>query len=100
MSPSKAPIEWANIAAAILSVLSLLVAMDIISLTGEQFDAITQTIGAVGVALWPIIAGLWARQQTTPLAMPRDVDGAALTRPDNTPAIKEMAAIQQEIGGL
>jgi len=98
MSPSKAPIEWANIAAAILSVLSLLVAMDIISLTGEQFDAITQTIGAVGVALWPIIAGLWARQQTTPLADPKDVDGEALVRESGALPVKVAERAAAESG--
>lgn len=98
MTPSREPVMWANIVAAIMSVLSLLVALDVISLTDEQFAAIETAVGAFGVVFWPILAGLIARSQVTPLADPKDVDGAPLVRETGAQPIKvaERAAAENE----
>jgi hypothetical protein len=45
---------------------------------------------AVGFITW------WTSRNTTNLSSPRDVDGAPLTRPDNSPAIKKMENLQDE----
>lgn len=98
MTPSKEPVTWASIVGAILSLLSLAVAMGWLSLSGEQFDALEQTLGAVGVVLWPVVAALWARMQTTPLASPVDVDGAALVRESGEQPIKVQERAMAERG--
>lgn len=97
MTPSKAPVEWANIVAAILSLLSLAVAMGWLSLSGEQFTAVEQALGAFGVVLWPMVAMFWARGQTTPLAEPKDVDGLPLIRESGAQPIRvaERAAAER-----
>ena len=98
MTPSKAPIEWANIVAALLSLLSLAVAMGWLNVTGDQFTAIEGALGAIGVVLWPTLAALWARKQTTPLSQPKDVDNTPLVRENGAQPIKvaERAAIAVE----
>lgn len=97
MTPTREPILWSNVAAAILSVLSLLVAMGVISLSGDQFEAVEKTLSAVGVVLWPTLATLWARKQVTPLTNPRDVDGLPLVRETGEQPIKvaERAAAER-----
>lgn len=42
------------------------------------------------------IGALWAARRTTSLKNPKDVDGTALTRPDNKPAIPHMASLQEQ----
>lgn len=80
MSPSKEPVTWANIVAAIVALLSLAVAMGWIHLTSDQFVEIERALGAFGVVAAPIAAALWARLQVTPLADPKDEDGSPLVR--------------------
>lgn len=92
MTPAKEPVTWANAVAAVLSVLSLFVAMNIFSLSGEQFDAIEMALGTLGVFVWPIAAALWARLQVTPLVAPKDVDGQPLVRESGKLPIKQEAA--------
>lgn len=97
MTPSKAPVEWANIVAAILSLLSLAVAMGWLSLSGEQFKSIEVALGSIGVIAFPILSGLWTRRQVTPLAEPKDVDGLPLVRESGLQPIKvaERAAAER-----
>lgn len=47
-------------------------------------------IGAVWAGAW------WAMRRVTPLEKPVDVDGTPLTRPDNSPAIPQMASLHKE----
>lgn len=88
MTPSKAPVEWANIVAALLSLLSLAVAMGWITVTGEQYHAVEAALGTIGVVLWPTLATLWARLQVTTYAEPKDVDGVPLVRESGEQPIK------------
>jgi hypothetical protein len=98
MTPSKAPIEWANIVAAIVAGLSLGVAMGWLSLSGEQFSEIERFLGSMGVVVAPIGAALWARLQVTPLAEPRDTDGEILIKPSGLPANKVQERAKAEWG--
>lgn len=76
--PSTEPVTWAAaVAGAISAVLVALVSLNIIQLTPEQQAAV---LGAV-VAVLPIVGALWARQQSTSLADPKDKDGTPLVRP-------------------
>ena len=56
-------------------------------------------IGFIDTAL-PIIliwlGAIWTKRNVTPLAKPKDVDGATLSREGDVPAIKEMAKIQEK----
>jgi hypothetical protein len=97
VTPSKEPVAWANIVAAIVALLSLAVAMGWISLTSEQFVEIERALGAVGVVLSPLIAAFWARRQVTPLAEPKDEDGSPLVRrADGGPTIKQTRSMLKE----
>lgn len=62
----------------------------------DRYQATVQLIDTVLpiAAVW--IGVLWARRKVTPLTNPKDVDGTELTRPDNTPAIPQMAKEQKE----
>ena len=69
MNPTKSePVIVAQVAAAIVSILSMLVALGVLSVTPEQFGAIEQAIAAVLAIVAPLAAGLWARAQVTPVA--------------------------------
>lgn len=46
------------------------------------------------IAVW--VGAIWAMRKVTPLTNPKDVDNTPLTRPDNSPAIPQMAVMQKE----
>lgn len=48
------------------------------------------------MAIINVGGAFWQNNQTTPLAAPRDIDGAELSRAGDGPALKELAAIQTE----
>ena len=61
-----------------------------IALNDDQYN---QLMIFIGLAL-PIGMGIWARSQVTPLTNPVDTDGVPLSRPNDVPANKQMAALQ------
>lgn len=66
--------------------------MDFIAWTDDQFN---QTMIVVSLAL-PIIAGLFARSQTTELRAPKDEDGTPLRRADGgTPQAQARSMARQ-----
>lgn len=71
-------------------------AMGWIDLDEERYQLTVSTLETILpiAAIW--VGVLWARRKVTPLAAPRDIDGTPLSRPDNTPAIPQMAKEQQE----
>lgn len=85
-------ITAASIAGLLSAGISFARLMGWITLSDDQFNSL---MVFVGLAL-PIGLSLWARQQVTPLALPRDTDGVPLSRPGDVPANKQMAAIQKE----
>ena len=66
------------------------------NLTEEQNSALVNflDIAIPIVAVW--LGVIWTKRNVTPLKSPTDIDGVPLTRPDNSPAIKEMAVIQEK----
>ena len=66
------------------------------NLTAEQNSALVKflDIAVPIVAVW--LGVIWTRRNVTPLKSPTDIDGVPLSRPDNTPAIKQMEVIQKE----
>lgn len=92
MNNTEPVVTAASIAGLISAGISFARLMNWIALDDDQYNSLMLFIG---MAL-PIGLGLWARQQVTPLAKPRDVDGAELTRPGDVPAIKELAVLQTE----
>ncbi len=66
------------------------------SLSAEQNSAVANflDIAIPVIAVW--LGVIWTKRNVTSLKLPTDVDGAPLTRPDNTPAIKELAVLQKE----
>lgn len=71
-----------GIVAAISAIVAALVGFGVISWSGEQqglfLAAIVALVGVVG----PLAAGWFTRQNSTPLAAPKDEDGVALVRAD------------------
>lgn len=80
------------VAGAIGALLVMLVSLGLLDLSQEQQTAIMAAV----VAVLPIAAAVWARARVTPLVRPRDIDGATLTRPDNTPALPAQGQMMQE----
>lgn len=74
----------ASIAGVISAGISFARLMGWITLSDEQYNALMVFVGL----LLPIVAGLWAERQTTPLSDPRDTDNVPLVRPDNSRALK------------
>lgn len=69
-----------------------LVVMEIVPLTDvQQAATLTMVMSLINVA-----GAWWQSRETTALARPTDVDGMPLSRPGDTPAIKELAALQTE----
>lgn len=56
-------------------------------------QAVTLTMAIAGINL---VGAYFQNRQTTPLKEPRDIDNVPLTRPDNSPALKEQDAIYKE----
>jgi Ser/Thr protein kinase RdoA (MazF antagonist) len=78
------------------ALISLIQAMQWFDLTPEQWAALAvffETTIPI-VAVW--VGAIWVMRNTTNLTRPTDIDGTPLTRPDNAPAIKEMAVIQEK----
>lgn len=92
---SDEPVLSANTLVALVSAVLVLAISFGMPMTEEQRAAI---LGVV-VIVAPIAAALWARSQVTPLADPRDIDGAELTRPDNTPALPAQGRMIQQARG-
>lgn len=87
------PVVVANAIAALLSAgIVALVALGYLPWDETQQAAV---MGVV-VAAVNVIAAVWARQRTTPLVEPRDIDGAPLTRPNNSPALPELEQLMKE----
>lgn len=90
---SKEPVVIANsIAALVSAIIVAAVALGYLPWSPEQQAAVM----AVVVAAVNVVAGVWARQQSTPLVEPRDVDGEPLIRPNGVPAMKELEATRSE----
>lgn len=91
--PQNEPVVSAGALAGVLSAVLLWVRMmGWINWTDDQFN---QFMIVVSLVL-PIVTGIWARQRVTPLAAPRDTDGAPLSRPGDVPANKELEALQTD----
>lgn len=72
----------AVVVAALAAILTALIAFGV-DVSEAQVAAILGVASTVG----PIIVWLWGRRRVTPVADPRDDDGAPLTRADGTPAV-------------
>lgn len=80
----------------IKAVITYMRAMGWLNLEEDKYQAtvvLVETVLPIA-AVW--IGALWAMRKTTALANPKDVDGTPLTRPDNSPAIPQMAVLQEE----
>lgn len=78
------------------ALISLARAMNWFSMTEDQWNAWSvffETVIPIA-AVW--IGAWWVSRQTTSLANPRDVDGAALSRSDDQLPIKKLEAVQSE----
>lgn len=90
---NKEPVITAASIAGLLSAgISFSRLMGWIALTDDQYNALMLFLG---MAL-PIGLSIWARNEVTPLADPKDTDGVALTRPGDVPVNKKMEPIQAE----
>lgn len=85
-------ISAASLAGLLSAVLLWARMMGWIDWTDDQFN---QFMIIVSLAL-PIGAGVWAKSRVTSLSRPRDTDGATLSRPNDVPANRELAAMQTE----
>lgn len=82
--------------ALIKAVIAVLKAFNVINFNEEQDTTIIILIDT-GIPILVILFGAWwASRKVTPLAAPRDVDGATLSRPDNSLAIEESAKIESD----
>lgn len=72
------PVLIAQVSAAIMAILSLLVALGVIQIGGEQMAEIEQAVGAVLTILIPLLMAIWARGKVTPVEDARDNAGRQL----------------------
>lgn len=87
------PVWSANgIVAAVSAVIAALIAFGVIDWSDDQRAAFMAAVVAVLGVVGPSIAAWWIRRQTTPLADPKDADGAPLSRSDNSPTIAQVRA--------
>lgn len=83
------PVIVAQLVAAVMAILSLLVALGVIDLGDAELTQIEQATAAVLTVMIPLIAALWARFQVTPVAAPKDDTGTPLQRVDGLPPVKD-----------
>lgn len=100
MKPANPVITQAISVAALVTVvkalLAVLLAFHVFTFDETQNTTVSYLVD-VGVPILAIIGGAWwASRKVTSLAAPRDIDGAPLTRPDNTPAIAELESTHAE----
>ncbi len=100
MKPANPVVTQAISAAAFITLvkatLALLIAFHVFTFDDSQKASVDYWVDNA-VPILAIIGGAWwASRKVTSLAAPRDVDGAPLTRPDNSPAITELENSHQE----
>lgn len=89
-------ISAGTIVVVVKAILEVLLAFHVFTFDERQNNTVSYLID-VGVPLLAILgSALWASRKVTSLAAPRDIDGAPLTRPDNTPAIAELEKVHSE----
>lgn len=66
------------IVGAIMAVLTALVALGVIDISGEQMSAIGAALTAVISLILPIVGAIVARRYVTPVSNPKDNDGNPL----------------------
>jgi len=100
MKPANPVITQAVSAAAFIAVvkatLAMLIAFHVFVFSEEQKNSVDAWVDNVVPVLAIIGGAWWASRKVTSLAAPRDVDGAPLTRPDNSPAIAELESVHSE----
>lgn len=67
-----------------------------INLTDDGFQATVDVIDTVLPILAVWIGAWWASRRVTSLTDARDVDGTPLTRPDNSPPIPQVEAVEKK----
>jgi len=89
-------ISAATLVTVVKAIISVFLAFHVFTFDDKQNDTVNYLID-VGIPVLAIFGGAWwASRKVTPLAAPRDVDGAQLTRADNSPAIGELEHDHQE----
>lgn len=89
-------ISAATLITVVKALLAVFLAFHVFSFDENQNSTINYLLD-VGMPVLAILGGAWwASRRVTSLAAPRDIDGSPLTRPDNTPAIAELAGAQNE----
>lgn len=78
------------------AILAVLLAFHVFTFDETQNTTVNYLVD-VGIPIIAIIGGAWwASRKVTPLAAPRDIDGAPLSRKDNKPAIAELESVHEE----
>lgn len=89
-------ISAATFIALIKAIIAVLNAFHIFNFDEQQNATLVALIDTAIPVVAVLFGGWWASRKVTPLAAPRDSDGAELSRPDNSPAIAEMESIHVE----
>lgn len=88
---SKEPVIWsAVIIGFVQATVVLCTAMGWVDLSTEQQSAVYAFAAALLALILPVLGAWYARSKTTPLADPRDEDGAPLSRVDNSPTLAQV----------